>query len=81
MSLTGFHPLWDKTQIYRPSPTKDVTWKDARLIRGPFLGGYPVYPCGIPSENETTGSITEVQKEGQGVVPDFALYPAVREVD
>jgi hypothetical protein len=26
-SLTGFHPVWDKilSQIYRPSPTKDVT--------------------------------------------------------
>jgi hypothetical protein len=29
-------------KIYRPSPTKDVTWKDPSLIRGPLIGGCTV---------------------------------------
>jgi hypothetical protein len=32
-------------KTYRPSPTKDVTWKDPPLIRGPLIGGYTVLQC------------------------------------
>jgi hypothetical protein len=29
-------------KIYRPAPTKDGTWKDPPLVRGPLIGGYTV---------------------------------------
>jgi hypothetical protein len=30
-------------KTHRSSPTKDVTYKDPLLIRGPLIGGYAVY--------------------------------------
>jgi hypothetical protein len=35
-------------KIYRPSPTKDITWKDPPLIRGSLIREYPVTPEGDP---------------------------------
>jgi hypothetical protein len=36
-------------KTYRPSPTRNVTWKDPPLIRGPLTGGKTVYLSTIPA--------------------------------
>jgi hypothetical protein len=55
MSLTGFHSLWDKilSQNLQPSPTKDLTWKDHPLIRGPLIEGYTVLLLHVIAEDWT----------------------------
>jgi hypothetical protein len=44
MSIQGSTPYGIRFshKTYRPSPTKDVTYKDPPLIRGPLIGRYAV---------------------------------------
>jgi hypothetical protein len=45
MSITGFYTygLRFSHKTCRPSPTKDVTWKDPPLMRGPLIEGDTVF--------------------------------------